>query len=451
DRGRITGQERVIAQLDADNAEQTVEFLAGKFTNVDLYDWMAGVLEGAYRYFLQQATAMAQLAASELGFERQEPAPPFIQADYWTAPSSDGASDGAAPDRKGLTGSARLLQDIYQLDQYWFDTNRRKLQLTKTISLAQHAPIEFQQFRETGVITFATLIEQFDADFPGHYLRLIKSVRTSVVALVPPTVGVKASLTSGRLSRVVTGGDVFQTVRVQHGPDMVALTSPHEATGLFELEQQSEMLAPFEGIGVDTFWEFRMPRPANPFDYQSIADVMLTFEYTALDSFDYRQQVAQRLRRTVTGDRAYSFRAELNNCWYDLHNPDLSPTPMTVTFRIEKADFPPHLDDIRIAHLALYVSRKSGSNAEVAITELSLREDGTTGRVGGAATTNDGLVSTRRGNAGSWMPLIGKSPVGEWELALPNSPAVRALFAGETVEDVMLVVTYSGRLPPWPS
>ena len=49
------------------------------------------------------------------------------------------------------------------------------------------------------------------------------------------------------------------------------------------------------------------------------------------------------------------------------------------------------------------------------------------------------------------MPLIGKSPVGEWELALPNSPAMRALFAGETVEDVMLVVTYSGRLPPWPS
>jgi hypothetical protein len=42
-----------------------------------------------------------------------------------------------------------LLQDIYQLDQYAFDTNKRKLQLTKTISLARLSPAEFQRFRET--------------------------------------------------------------------------------------------------------------------------------------------------------------------------------------------------------------------------------------------------------------------------------------------------------------
>jgi hypothetical protein len=128
DRTRITRQERVIAQLDADNAERTVDFLSTKFTNVELYDWMAGVLEGVYRYFLQQATAMAQLAASQLGFERQEPPPPFIQADYWEAPSDEAfASTGTARalDRRGLTGSARLLQDVVQLDQYAFETNRR--------------------------------------------------------------------------------------------------------------------------------------------------------------------------------------------------------------------------------------------------------------------------------------------------------------------------------------
>jgi hypothetical protein len=58
-----------------------VEFLANKFTNAELYEWMSGVLGGVYSYFLQQATAMAQLAQHQLAFERRE-TPSFIKADY---------------------------------------------------------------------------------------------------------------------------------------------------------------------------------------------------------------------------------------------------------------------------------------------------------------------------------------------------------------------------------
>jgi hypothetical protein len=450
DNVRVTTQERVIAQLEADNASRTVEFLSTKFTNVELYDWMADVLAGVYRYFLQQSTSVAQLAQSQLAFERQETPPPFIQADYWEPPSQ-GGSGGESPDRRGLTGSARLLQDIYQLDQYWFETNTRKLQLTKTISLAQFAPVELQQFRESGVMTFATPMELFDRDFPGHYLRLVKRVRTSVVALVPVTAGIKATLTSARLSRTVTGGDLFQTVRIQHGPDSVALTSPVNATGLFELDGQTELLAPFEGIGVDTLWELRMPRAANPFDYRTIADVLLTIDYTALNSLDHRDQVTQRLGRTISADRPYSFRTDFADAWYDLHNPDTTATPMTVAFRVEEADFPRNLDDVRIAHLALYFGREDGSGVELQVGSLALSPDTSTGTFEGGGTTSEGLISTRRGNAGSWMAMIGQSPVGHWQLSLPDTAAARRLFADEAIADILLVVTYAGRLPPWPS
>ena len=92
-------------------------------------------------------------------------------------------------DRRGLTGSARLLQDIYQLDQHAFQTDERKHQLTKTISLAQQYPAEFQRFRETGEMTFETPRAWFDRDFPGHHLRLIKRVRTSIIGLIPPMGG----------------------------------------------------------------------------------------------------------------------------------------------------------------------------------------------------------------------------------------------------------------------
>src|SRR5205823_2795819 len=135
--------------------------------------------------------------------------------------------------RRGLTGSARLLQDIAQLDQYRFDKEQRKLQLVKTISVARLAPEAFVRFQETGVLTFATPMELFDRDFPGHYLRLIKRVRVSVVARIPPTAGIRATLASDRSSRVVIGSDICQTVEVQHGADYVGLSSPREATGHF--------------------------------------------------------------------------------------------------------------------------------------------------------------------------------------------------------------------------
>ena len=48
---------------------------------------MAGVLAGVYRYFLQQAAALAHLAEQQLAFERQVPVAGYIKSDYWTPPS----------------------------------------------------------------------------------------------------------------------------------------------------------------------------------------------------------------------------------------------------------------------------------------------------------------------------------------------------------------------------
>jgi hypothetical protein len=47
------------------------EFMARKFTGLRLYEWMSGVLQDVYRYFLQQAAATARLAEAQRAFERQ--------------------------------------------------------------------------------------------------------------------------------------------------------------------------------------------------------------------------------------------------------------------------------------------------------------------------------------------------------------------------------------------
>lgn len=454
DHVRVVGQERAIAEMQRDHAEAMVEFLSTKFTNVELYEWMSGVLENVYSFFLQQATSVAKLAENQLAFERQETPPSHIQSDYWEAPSDEmGTSgDGRVPDRHGLTGSARLLQDIYQLDQYAFENDKRKLQLSKTISLARMAPYEFQRFRETGVLNFGTSLDLFDRDFPGQYLRLIKRVRTSVVALIPPTQGIHATLTNGGQSRVVIGPEVFQTVVVRRDPESVALTAPINASGLFELEPQSDMLFPFESLGVGTTWEFRLPQAANLFDYNTIADVLLTIEYTALDNFDYRQQVIQTLPPMTSGDRPFSFRQEFADAWYDLHNPDqATPPPMTVTFETRREDFPPNIADLKIQHILLYFACTDGNVFEENVT-LKFKAKGEANAVGGEAKPNDGVISTRRGNAGSWLAMTDKkSPAGVWTLSLQDTLETRKLFTDEVIEDMLLVITYSGRTPEWPA
>ena len=461
----IAGQERAIAGMQADYAKAMLDFIATKrFGNADLYDWMSGILEQIYRFFLQQATSIALLAEAQLAFERQEALPVFIQADYWEPPrmppgdESDPiaaaraaiAAELGRTDRRGLTGSARLLRDLYALDQYAFRTAQRKLQLTKTFSLAQLDPFAFQRFRESGILRFATPLSMFDRDFPGHYLRLIHRVRVSVLALVPPTQGIRATLATTGPSRVVVAGNGdFPTVVVRRAPEAVALTSPRDATGLFDLDIQPEMMVPFEHLGVDGMWEFRLPKASNPIDYDTVGDVLLTMEYTALDSGDYRRQVMRRLDRRVIGDRPFSFRLDFADAWYDLHNPDQTPTPMAVRFETRRRDYPPNVEDLTIQHLILYFSRSDGATFEVPISNLVFAPRGAMTTVEAALTTVDGLISTRQPSGAAWLPANPPSAIGTWELVLPNTPEMRGRFSNNGILEMLLVVTYSGVGPEW--
>jgi hypothetical protein len=453
DRVRVVGQERRISEIRQDHAKDTADYLATKFTNVDLYDWMSDILEGVYSSFLRQATAVAKVAEQQLAFERQEPPPAFIQADYWEAPSDLGAgvgTNGAGPDRRGLTGSARLLRDLTELDQYAFETTQRKLQLSKTISLARLAPAEFQRFRESGVLTFATPMALFDRDAPGDYLRLIRQVRVSLLALLPPPQEIRATLSTTGAARTVLGGPVFQAVRMNYGPQSVALSAPRDSTGLFELQAPPELRLPFEGLGVDTSWELRMPKASNLFDYSTIADVLVTIDYTALHSPEYRQQVIRALDRRITADRSFSFRHQFADAWYDLHHPDRIVAPMQVHFRTERGDFPPTLDGLKIQHVLLYVVAAAGRTFEAPPVQLRFAEGSAGSFVGGEAVPTDRVASTRRGNAGSWTPIIGRAPTGEWELRLPDTSEVRGRFAAGDIEDILFVLTFTGLAPEWP-
>lgn len=460
DRLRVTGQERQISNLQLGHAEDTVNFLNNKFTNLELYSWMSGIVENVYAYFLRQATATAKMAQNQLAFERQELPPPFIQDDYWQAPADSTSlsalsGDGSATvDRRGLTGSARLLQDIYKVDQFAFETDKRKLQLSKTFSLSRMAAVEFQQFRETGEITFETPMEYFDRDFPGHYLRLIKRVSVSVIALVPPVDGIKATLTSSGISHVVTKGNTYQNVVVRRDPEVIAFTGAQNATGMFELQADDRFANPFEGSGVHTRWQLKLPTDTNLFNFDTIADVLITVEYTALHSYDYEQEVLRKLDPEYLAERAFSFNEELPDQFYELNNPDQSDTPMEVTFDVSNYDFPAGVKDIYIKSVKVYYviddDQRMFFEQQYGTLDTGLQLVNSTTNTGmqHAVPGKSGLISTESGNGGGYLTLVGKQPTGTWTFKLPDDPLVKNLFRDEVIRDIIFIIGFGGTVKP---
>jgi hypothetical protein len=199
-----------------------------------------------------------------------------------------------------------------------------------------------------------------------------------------------------------------------------------------------------------------MPRAANVVDYSTIADVLLTIEYTALDSAIYRSQVIQQLDRTASGERPFSFRQQFADGWYDLNNSDrvADDRQLRVTFETRRSDFPPNLSDLHIEHVSLYFVRQDGFTDLIHVEHLLFTEAGRAGHVGGAASTNTGLISTREG---SWLDMQGKQPIGTWDLNLlkpglgqRESDEIKAWFADGKIEDMLFVITFGGTTPEWP-
>ena len=125
-----------------------------------------------------------------------------------------------------------------------------------------------------------------------------------------------------------------------------------------------------------------------------------------------------------------------------------------MTFETRRGDFPANAADLKIKHVTLYFVRKEGFTDEIA-AELRFLETGCAGWVGGLATSKNEPISTRKQNAGSWLRMQDKQPIGKWELKLlPNATAedvkkAKAWFAEGQIEDILFVITFSGETPAW--
>jgi hypothetical protein len=401
DRVAVAEQEEQIARLQLTQAQEVIEFLSTRLDDVELFEWMIDVLVRNYRTVMQLSTSVARLAQRALEFERQEPIQ-IILTDYWTITSTSALAANLSEEQGsfGLLASERLLTDLTKLDAFKLQTEARRLQMTKTVSLAQMLPVELALLRRDGRVTFNTLLDWFDRDFPGHYLRLIRSVRVSVLALIPPVDGIHAVLHNSGESTVVVPvtDEVTRQVRfakrraLRNFGETIALDGAFNESGLFELRSDDPMLLPFETLGVETQWTIELPQAFNRFIFSTIADVLLHIDYTALLDFGYRAEVIGALpafeKRDCPFDLGFAFPDE----WYQLKNPRSSdpPADRPMPFTLPRLFFPPQYAPapagggpaLELIHVALIVvgdfTALSDPQREVLRTSVEITKDGLT-------------------------------------------------------------------------
>ncbi|HQR35749.1 MAG TPA: neuraminidase-like domain-containing protein [Blastocatellia bacterium] len=298
-RQAIADKEVINHDLQIKQTKEVDDYIRGedgrKFSNVDLYGWMQGQVAATYFQAYQLAFDLAKRAERayrhELGIEDSN----YIQFGYWDSL------------KKGLLAGERLSLDLKRMEMAYLDQNRREYEITKHISILQLDPLALIDLKEKGKCTVTLPEAIFDLDYPGHYLRRIKSVSVTLPCVTGPYTGVSCTLTllSSKLrTRPVTGETTSSVVGIQS----IVTSSGQNDSGLFEPNLRDERYLPFEGAGaVESVWQLELPTELRPFDYNTLSDVILHMRYTARDGGEsFRGTVAAGLKNAMNAIKRQS-------------------------------------------------------------------------------------------------------------------------------------------------
>ena len=296
-----------------------------KFTNQQLYSWMVGQLSGIYFQSYQLAYDVAKRAERTYRYELGLKDSNFIQFGYWDSL------------KKGLLSGERLYHDLKRMDVAYLDQNKREHEITKHISLITIDPLSLVKLKETGEC-FVSLPETlFDIDYPGHYMRRIKSVSITIPCVTGPYASVNCTLT--QLSSSIRHANTLSGGQYRRGSDdtrfsdsfgsiqSIVTSSGQNDSGLFEANLRDERYLPFEGQGAISTWRIQLPNQFKSFDYDTISDVVLHLRYTARDAGGVlRKQATDELSQAVNNfvqsegkqglTRIFSLRHEFPTEWH---------------------------------------------------------------------------------------------------------------------------------------
>ncbi len=315
-----------IAELDMANLLKSFEqqrarheYYLTSFTNMDLYNWYVDTLVDLYSRAYDTALDMARQAEKAYHWEISQ-VPPRQWTGFWNA------------SRRGLLAGEQLHAEILEMEKDHLERDKRKLQITKTISVKEawlmtkitngdyaekfsrnDTPNEteeifYQQLKSDpqiqkdftdaltaeGGLSFKLDALDFNGDFNSSGQRRMKMVRMSVPAL------------SGAYQSVNL---VLSEVKSQ---EQIAISTSAHATGMFEPNYNSPKYLPFEGYDPATTWSLAIAgakpgtddTPAGKLRqaafakrqqmYQSIRDIVMMIDYSLDHTIDLTASASTR-------------------------------------------------------------------------------------------------------------------------------------------------------------
>ncbi|KAF5578163.1 toxin subunit [Fusarium subglutinans] len=269
---RILAAEKEIEsqRVSVEDAAQAEAYNRTKYTNQQLYAW------------IDNSSPAAQQAESSSSFEKGRKVSILKPSGYWNT------------SRDGLLAADNLYLDLRRLEALYLKGPRWDYEITKTVSLRQINPLALLRLRVNGSTDFSISEHQYDLDFPGHYMRRIRSVSVSIPAVISPHSSLNATLSLIKSqyrinSTAATAKEYLTTNSECHRSDRVpissiAISSGANDAGAFELNFSGPKYLPFEGAGAISSWRLTLPCEIPKFDYSTISDVLLHIQYTSLDS-----------------------------------------------------------------------------------------------------------------------------------------------------------------------
>jgi hypothetical protein len=299
-RETITKEQLRLHGIRQQRSAAELTYLKGKFSNSELFDWLAQQMRGLsrqmYNRAFEAATAAQRCHNFQLGIAES-----FIRPGQWN------------DNRRGLLAAENLTADLREMETAHVKSNVREREITKHVSLARLDPLALLALRTTGRCTFQLPEAIFDLDHPGHYFRRIKSLSVTMPCVAGPyaSVPIKLTQTSNRLrfdTRATTGAitDFDKYAETANDPrfkynvgsiETIETSRGEDDAGLFTLDLNDERYLPFEGNGLCGTFVAELPPTLRPFDYHSATDLILIVRYTARDRGGaFRGMVAKGLR-----------------------------------------------------------------------------------------------------------------------------------------------------------
>ncbi|EEJ2305794.1 hypothetical protein YI53_003914 [Salmonella enterica subsp. enterica] len=275
-----------LAKQQQDNLKTTLNFLTTRFTQSALYNWLTGQLSALYYQAYDATVSLCLRTEACWQYEMGDITTRFIQTGTWN------------DSYRGLLVGETLQLNLQQMESAWLNRYTRRLEITKTISLKNLPDFDLKDLKDNGKASFSLTESLFDDDYPGHYLRQIKSITVTLPALVGPYQDVRMTLTQSG-SRVLlkpdingvsylndpTKGSASNILTNPRASQQVAVSSGLNDAGLFVLNFGDERYLPFEGTGAVSDWQIAFPNPTSPEQkalLTSLNDVIIQVHYTAV-------------------------------------------------------------------------------------------------------------------------------------------------------------------------